>query len=204
MAIQGSRRLSATQQQVWEILRTPDALLRIMPGLDLLEAQGADRYRWSADIQGGPLSRRLEGNASVGEKHAPLGAVLTFDGVANGGAAWQGSVQLRLAEVASDQCTVALTVHATAAGTDQPAVDALAAALADDFLARLGVEVLIQHPPQGADTEIDEDDFASTLMTDQPPAGRAGSALYKDDKKFPTWVWPVLALVLLGLWWLAR
>ena len=26
MAIQGSRRLSATQQQVWEILRTPDAL----------------------------------------------------------------------------------------------------------------------------------------------------------------------------------
>ena len=116
----------------------------------------------------------------------------------------QGSVQLRLAEVANGQCTVALTVHATAAGTDQPAVDALAAALGDDFLARLGVEVLIQHPPQGADTEIDEDDFASTLMTDQPPAGRAGSALYKDDKKFPTWVWPVLALVLLGLWWLAR
>ena len=100
MAIQGSRRLGATQQQVWEILRSPDALRRILPGLDLLEAQGADRYRWSADIQGGALSRRLEGNASVGEKHAPLGAVLTFDGVANGGAAWQGSVQLRLAEVA--------------------------------------------------------------------------------------------------------
>ena len=80
MAIQGSRRLGATQQQVWEILRSPDALRRIMPGLDLLEAQGADRYRWSADIQGGPLSRRLEGNASVGEKHAPLGAVVTFDG----------------------------------------------------------------------------------------------------------------------------
>ena len=86
MAIQGSRRLGATQQQVWEILRSPDALRRILPGLDLLEAQGADRYRWSADIQGGALSRRLEGNASVGEKHAPLGAVLTFDGVANGGA----------------------------------------------------------------------------------------------------------------------
>ena len=204
MAIQGSRRLSATQQQVWEILRTPDALLRIMPGLDLLEAQGADRYRWSADIQGGPLSSRLEGYASVGEKHAPLGAVVTFDSVATGSAAWQGSVQLRLAEVAHGECTVACTVHATAAGTDQHAVDALAAALADDFLARLGVEVQIQHPPQGADTVMDEDDFASTLMTDQPPAGRAGSALYKDDKKFPTWVWPVLALVLLGLWWLGR
>ena len=68
----------------------------------------------------------------------------------------------------------------------------------------LNVEVQIQHPPQGADTQLDEDDFASTLMTDQPPAGRAGSALYKDDKKFPAWVWPVLALVLLGLWWLTR
>ena len=83
-------------------------------------------------------------------------------------------------------------------------MDALAASLVDDFLARLGVEVQIQHPPAGADTEIDQDDFASTLMTEQPPAGRAGSALYKDDKKFPQWVWPVLALVLLGLWWLAR
>ena len=204
MAIQGSRRLGATQQQVWEILRTPEALRRIMPGLSLLEPQGADRYRWSADLQGGQLSSRIEGNASVGDKQAPLGAVLTFDGVANGGAAWQGSVQLRLAELANGQCTVGCTVHATAAGTDQHVVDALAASLVDDFLARLGVEVQIQYPPQGADTQMDEDDFASTLMTDQPPAGRAGSALYKDDKKFPVWVWPVLALVLLGLWWLGH
>ena len=201
MAIQGSRRLGATQQQVWDILRTPEALRRTMPGLSLLEPQGADRYRWSADLQGGQLSSRIEGNASVGDKQAPLGAVLTFDGVANGGAAWQGSVQLRLAELANGQCTVGCTVHATAAGTDQHVVDALAASLVDDFLARLGVEVHLQYPPAGADSE---DDFASTLMTDQPPAGRAGSALYKDDKKFPAWVWPVLALVLLGLWWLAR
>ena len=78
--------------------------------------------------------------------------------------------------------------------------DRLAAFATREAAARAGCVVLFK----GADTVIDEDDFASTLMTDQPPAGRAGSALYKDDKKFPTWVWPVLALVLLGLWWLAR
>ena len=197
MAIQGSRRLGATSQQVWDIVRSPEALRRIMPGLDLLEPQGADRYRWSADVQGGQLSRRIEGNASVAEKQPAQSAVLTFDGVANGGAAWQGSIQLRLAEVANQQCSVSCTASATATGADQHAVDALMASLVDDFLARLGVQVLLQYPPANADSE---DDFASTLMTEQPPPGRAGSTLYKDDKKFPKWVWPVLALVLLGLW----
>ena len=35
MAIQGSRRLGATQQQVWEILRSPDALRRILKRRDV-------------------------------------------------------------------------------------------------------------------------------------------------------------------------
>ena len=204
MAIKESRRLGATQQQVWDILRSPEALQRTMPGLSLLEPQGPDRYRWSAEVQGGQLSGHLQGNASVGDKHVPQSVVLTFDGVAQDGVAWQGGAHLRLAEAAAGECNLACTIHATATGADQHVVDALVASLVDDFLARLGVEVQIQHPPQGADTQLDEDDFASTLMTDQPPEGRAGSALYKDDKKFPTWVWPVLALVLLGLWWLGR
>ena len=51
--------------------------------------------------------------------------------------------------------------------------------------------------------EID-DGFESTLMADEAPSSRAGSALYQDDKKFPRWVWPVGIVLVLVLWWLFR
>ena len=41
-------------------------------------------------------------------------------------------------------------------------------------------------------------------MAEDTPSTRANSPLYKDDKKFPGWVWPVGIVVLVVLWWLSR
>ena len=49
-----------------------------------------------------------------------------------------------------------------------------------------------------------DDGFEPTLIAEEAPPPHAGSPLYQDDKKFPRWVWPVVILVLLGLWWLSR
>ena len=44
----------------------------------------------------------------------------------------------------------------------------------------------------------------STLMAGDTSSDRANSPLYKDDKKFPGWVWPVGIVVLVVLWWVSR
>jgi hypothetical protein len=58
-------------------------------------------------------------------------------------------------------------------------------------------------PAATAQPEVD-DGFESTLMAEDTPSTRANSPLYKDDKKFPGWVWPVGIVVLVVLWWLSR
>lgn len=59
-------------------------------------------------------------------------------------------------------------------------------------------------PPAAPAQPEADDGFESTLMAEDTPSTRANSPLYKDDKKFPGWVWPVGIVVLVVLWWLSR
>ena len=201
MAIQASRRLEASPQQVWDILRNPEMLRRVLPGLEQIESEGSDGYRWAAELQAGAQSERLQGQATLAAQQPAQAALLRLQGQSAAGVTWQGSLQLQLAALGGLACNLAVTLQVSASGLDQKTAQGLASAWLEDFLARLGVAAKLQNAPPSNEAE---EEFATTLMGEAAPQGRAGSALYQDDKKFPTWVWPLLALLLLGLWWLGK
>lgn len=176
------RQLAVTPQQAWSALNDLEVVKTCLPG--------------AANIA-----------ALVGDGVPLHSGSIAFE-VLGGTGAVQGALQLQLTP-AADNATCSISCNATiqADGTTDP--EAAARATAEDFLTRFGKEVQRRYPaftpghhaPEPADVD---DGFESTLMTYDTDPDRAGSPLYKDDKKFPAWVWPVGILVLVTLWWLSR
>lgn len=176
------RQLAVTPQQAWSALNDPEVVKTCLPG--------------AANIA-----------ALVGDAVPLHSGSIAFE-VLGGHGAVQGTLQVQLTPTADNAaCSIHCNATIQADGaTDQ---EAAARATAEDFLTRFGKEAQRRYPAftPGHHTlepaEVD-DGFESTLMTYDTPTSRAGSTLYKDDKKFPAWVWPVGILVLVVLWWLSR
>ena len=98
--------LTSPVGDVWEVLTDFDRLARCLPGAELTETLGGDRYRGRAGVALGPVKLSFQGLAQVVERDA--GAHLLHfigQGADTGGSATQADVRLR-AEAAPDGGTV--------------------------------------------------------------------------------------------------
>ena len=192
-----SRQLAVTLQHAWTALNDPHVIQACLPGIHNIQSLGD-----IVQLQRGSI---------------------VFDAPNDTGGG-KGLVEVQLVP-ADEGCRIDCTLYlpavtTTATDAPQPPIDAIASAVAEDFLARFDAEIqrrsLVAAPhvqpssipnpmtPEPKANDRADDGFAPTLIAEEAPPGHAGSPLYRDDKKFPRWVWPLAILVLFLLWWFSR
>lgn len=146
MEMTSTRTIAAPLAKVWAALNDPDTLKSCLPGCELIEPDGADRFRVVMATKVGPVSARFTGRIELADIKPLHGYTLRFDG--QGGAAGfaKGEASVALADADSGSAT-ALTYRAKAqvggkiAQIGSRLVDSAAAKLADDFFARFSQTV---------------------------------------------------------------
>lgn len=146
MEVTSTRTIAAPLPKVWAALNDPQTLRACLPGCEIIEPQGGDKYRMVMTAKVGPVTARFTGRIELADI-APLhGYTLRFDG--QGGAAGfaKGEAVVTLADADAGNAT-ALTYKAKAqvggkiAQIGSRLVDGAAAKLADDFFACFAMTV---------------------------------------------------------------
>lgn len=189
MDMQGSRQLAVTQQQAWEALNDPEVLKVCIPGCDSIEATGENAYALVNAIKVGPVSAKFKGAIQLADIDAPNRYTINFEG--NGGVAGFGKGSAKVVLTPNEQgCELGYTVNASVGGkiaqVGQRLIDGVAKSMAESFFKRFDEEMQRRHPAaEGA--------VACATDTDVAAGG------------IPTWVWILLAIVLiLGIGWALR
>lgn len=68
MHIEGSQRIAAPPEQVWEALNDPEVLARCLPGVKTLTPDGDDRFRAQVQLGVGPVRGNFSGVVEVRDK----------------------------------------------------------------------------------------------------------------------------------------
>ena len=99
MELQGEQTLALPREQVWEALNDPQVLKQCLPGCDLFEGDGENRYTVRMTASVGPVRARFNGKLVLDDIQPPTSYSLKFEG--SGGAAGFGKGQARvsLAEI---------------------------------------------------------------------------------------------------------
>ena len=194
MDMQGSRSLSATQQQAWDALNNPEVLKACIAGCEKFEATGDNQYTSTVAVKIGPVSARFTAKLTLADVNPPNSYRIQFDG--QGGAAGfgkgQANVQLAARADGAPGCELSYQVHASVGGkiaqVGQRLIDGVAKSLAEDFFKRFDAELQRLYPPAQAPSV--------PVPAAQPAPGAAG---------VPAWAWWVGgAVVVVALWWFTR
>ncbi|MDD7940414.1 2Fe-2S iron-sulfur cluster-binding protein [Actinomycetospora lutea] len=96
------RALSAPVGEVWAVLSDPARLVACLPGAEMTEDLGDDRYRGRAVVALGPVSLRFEGLAQVADRDATTHRMRVLaQGADRGGSSTQAVIRLA-ADAAAD------------------------------------------------------------------------------------------------------
>jgi carbon monoxide dehydrogenase subunit G len=101
MELQGEQTLALPREQVWEALNDPQVLKQCLPGCDLFEGDGENRYTVRMTASVGPVRASFTGKLVLDDIQPPTSYSLKFEG--SGGAAGfgKGHARVSLAEVQS-------------------------------------------------------------------------------------------------------
>jgi uncharacterized protein len=97
MELQGEQTLALPREQVWEALNNPQVLKQCLPGCDLFEGDGENRYTVRMTASVGPVRARFNGKLVLDDIQPPTSYSLKFEG--SGGAAGFGKGQARVSLV---------------------------------------------------------------------------------------------------------
>lgn len=153
MDMQGSRRLSVTQQQAWDALNDPAVLKACIPGCESVESSGDNTYAIVNAIRVGPVAAKFKGSIQLTDIVAPDRYTLNFEG--KGGAAGFGKGSARVALAPQDGgCELTYTANATVGGkiaqVGQRLIDGVAKSMAESFFKRFDEEMQRRHPSAAA------------------------------------------------------
>lgn len=149
MDMQGTRQLSATQQQTWEALNDPEILKACIPGCEKFEPSGENEYAATVAVRIGPVAARFTGKVTLADIDPPDSYALRFQ--AQGGVAGFGEGESRVSLVANTQgCALSYTVSSKVGGKiaqlGQRLIDGAARSLAEDFFKRFEQALQARYP----------------------------------------------------------
>jgi len=99
MKLQGEYRFDGPREQVWELMRDPEALAAALPGTQSLEQVGENEYAGKMHVRVGPVSGVCSGRVKISDEVPPERYTLPVDGRgAPGFARGTGRVQLEAQE----------------------------------------------------------------------------------------------------------
>jgi carbon monoxide dehydrogenase subunit G len=194
MDMQGSRQLAVTKQQAWDALNDPAVLKASIPGCDKVEATGENQYAIALTVKIGPVAAKFAGKINLSELQPPASYTIGFEGQGGAAGFGKGNAQVKLTPNEGG-CDLGYTVHASVGGKiaqlGQRLIDGAAKSLAEDFFKRFDEEMQRRFPAAYAAQ-------AAKASAAPAPAPAAGGF------KIPSWVWVIVALVLIGLIWRLR
>lgn len=139
MELTGEQQLALPKARVWEALNDPEILKRCLPGCDVFERDGDDRYKVGMVASVGPVKARFNGKLTLSDIQPPNSYALAFDG--SGGAAGfgKGQAKVQLSDVAGGT-RLAYTANAQVGGklaqVGARLIDGVARKMADEFFSR--------------------------------------------------------------------
>jgi uncharacterized protein len=192
MDMQGSRQLSATQQQAWDALIDPQVLKQCIPGCDSIELTGENQYAIGMSVKIGPVSAKFAGKIALLEINAPHSYKIAFEGQGGAAGFGKGNSEVKLQALPAG-CALNYTAHAQVGGkiaqVGQRLVDGVAKSMAEDFFKRFETVLQERHPY----AVITPDSIASRADS-VPATGQFGL-------KIPAWGWAAVIAVLAALVW---
>lgn len=196
MEMQASRPLAVSQQQAWDALNDPEVLKACIPGCDKVEATGEHQYAVGMALKIGPVSAKFAGKITLSDIQPPQSYTIAFDGQGGVAGFGKGQAQVRLAELSPDAlgqpcCELHYQVQAQVGGKiaqlGQRLIDGAAKGMAEDFFKRFDEEMRRRHSRAEPPTEAAPAETASAPAVSTEAAQGGG---------IPTWVWVVLAAII--------
>ncbi len=80
MKIEGTYKLTANRQAVWDLLNDPVRLAKVLPGAEKLEPDGPDRYKVNVKFGVAAISGKYAGSVELAEKKPPSSLKMRVDG----------------------------------------------------------------------------------------------------------------------------
>lgn len=95
MKLEGSHKVAASREQVFQMLQDPVVLAAATPGVESLEQDGPDRFKATLQLGIGPIRGSFDGHVQITEKHPPESMTLAIEGQGGPGGV-KASGRLRL------------------------------------------------------------------------------------------------------------
>ena len=80
MNITGSHTVPASRERVWELLHDPEALQRMVPGCQTLDAETPTKFSATLSVGVGPIRGRFSGAVEIEDVAAPESYKMTLNG----------------------------------------------------------------------------------------------------------------------------
>jgi carbon monoxide dehydrogenase subunit G len=173
MKVAGSYTLEAPREQVWEALQDPAVLARTLPGCQLLEVTGPDRYAVTVHAGVAAVKGTYAGQVEVSDKQPPDRCVLTASGKGGPGTIRTTAVvTLRAADGGGTRVDydADAVVGGMIGGVGQRVLVGVSRKTAEEFFAAVDRE-LAAGPP-AAEEEAPEEVAAPAAEAAPPPSGR--------------------------------
>lgn len=193
MEMQGSRSLTATQEQTWNALVDPEVLKQCIPGCDSITLTGENQYAIAMSVKIGPVSAKFSGKIALQEINAPQSYKIAFEGQGGAAGFGKGESSVNIVPRTGDGesgCELQYTAKAQVGGkiaqVGQRLIDGVAKSMAEDFFKRFEAVLVARHPvAQVPEKNGHTDNKAET----------------SNAFKMPSWVWILLALIAGAIVW---
>ncbi len=95
MKIEGDYLFRGPRQEVWALVRDPDALAKALPGTEALNKLSENQYEGTMNVRIGPISGTFAGTVTIADEVPPESCTLTAEGKGpQGFARGSGRIQL--------------------------------------------------------------------------------------------------------------
>ncbi len=150
MKLSGEFIFDGNQNEVWELLRDPDALAKALPGTQSLEKTGENEYTGKMHVRVGPVSGVFAGKLTISDEVPPESYTMQVDGRgAPGFVKGTGSIKLTAQDGGKTlmQYTGDVQVGGRIASVGQRLIDSVSKSMVRQGLETLNMALKAKHAP---------------------------------------------------------
>ena len=172
MKLSGEFVFDGNQDEVWELLRDPDALAKALPGTQSLEKVSENEYTGKMHVRVGPVSGLFAGKLTISDEVPPESYTMQVDGRgAPGFVKGTGSIQLTAQDNSKTlmQYTGDVQVGGRIAGVGQRLIDSVSKSMVRQGLETLNMALQAKHTPASATPQAGATPSAEPATAFTPP-----------------------------------